>query len=872
MWSRNNFISISFLYFNREKNQQQTNEMLKIILILLYYTIILISCQFLRPGGDPMLTIGIYHNCLSKNHYNNKKLNNINNDINNNNVNNNNNINTSNTRNNHFKNNNNNNNNNKENENLSEANACQRTARIMMKKQKNTIWNEISEDFKHANTVIKPDDVQYIEMEFCRMEEAVNIMLDLKLNQTFLINNKLQDKPMWNKQYITKWRSRSRILFIMIHAPIKYSRTLASLLYGGDTPAVLLNPNVQIPISLQDKNLVTNYELVRHGQESTLSTVFNERKIKYFAIVWLQDSESLISRIEFELFNKEMTKVYHHLKLCFVLYKLKRNDLNNTRTFLRSVKKDKHLNYIVIFGNQSASINFLWMYRMEMSYRKFHLIFFDLSRKDFTRSFMDVTKTEIFTLNNRNIDSVPTGHLDTIASQVSRRRPLETARTIKTCYDFVINQYTSILRTIDIRQKFGILNTISYADFKKLLYNRLIDKNQMKKVLYLVSMWAGNTVRFYPSKSKDVLASQPCQTIKCGVGKEMVLSNITNNDRLWNQSYGWTCKQCLPTHFKPFDDEKAKCQLCPTLLIPTQDQGGCYDPFVFIIQTFQNSTPDKLVTSLCAIGFLTTLTITIILTKLRNTPLVKALDYQITLVHLILSGILFLACPFVFVGETRELQCTLRPLIILLLCIAPSTLIVGKSQKIVKAFNTKTRLSTSQKRNAMIMQHSISGFIVLMDSAILLLTFVAYPAELVTHIDYMNFTKRTSCNTHLHTNIQIGLLIIQHSFTMIQAYRARNLPGPFNEAMSIVYSSFIGVASCFITFPIFYLQSDKQIKENIHFLVIPSSQLLVLVAFYGKKVWFVVMESQKNTQHYVRHQMMKLAQTQVDNQMLNRKH
>ena len=828
--------------------------MIKIILIQLYYTTIFISCQFLRPGGDPMLTIGIYHNCPSQNN----DINNIHKNANNNTNLNNHNI--SKNKNAH--------------ENLTEANACQRTARIMMKSQhRNTIWTSISADFRHANAIIKLDDMEYMEMEFCQMDEAVNIILDLKLNQTFLISNKQQQHiAKWNKLNIIKWRSQSRILFIMIHSPVKYSRTLASLLYGDDTPVVLLNSHVQIPISLQDKNLVTNYELAKNGHKSILSTVFNKHKIKYFAIVWLQDS--LFSRIEFELFYKEMTEVYHQLKLCFVLYRLKRNDPNNTKTFFSSVKKDKHLNYIAIFGNQSASIDFLWMYRMEMNYRKFHLIFFDLSRKAFTQGFMDVTKTEIFTLNNQNIDKVPAGHLDTIASQVSRRRSLETARTIETCYKIVINQYTNILRIIDVRQKFGIFeNTVTYTDFKKLLYNRLIDKNQMKKSFYLVSMLAGNNVRFHLSKSHDVLESQSCQTIKCGVGKERILSNIKNNDRLWNQSYGWTCKQCLPNQFKPIGDESAKCQECASsLLIPTEDQGGCYDPFVFISQTFYNSTPIKLASSLCAIGFISALTISIIFTRLRNTPLVKALDFHVTLVHLLLSSFLFLACPFVFIGETGKQQCILRPLFVLLLCIAPSTLIVGKSHKIVKAFNTKTRLSISQKRNAMIMQHSISGFIVLVDSAILLLTFAAYPAQVTTHLDYVNFTIRQSCNTHLHVNIQIGLLIIQYSFTMVQAYRARNLPGPFNEAISIVYSSFIGVVSCFITFPIFYLQSDKQVKQNVHIMVLPISQLLFLVVFYGKKVWFVMMESQKNTQQYVRHQMMKLAQTQVDNQMMNRKH
>ena len=79
--------------------------------------------------------------------------------------------------------------------------------------------------------------------------------------------------------------------------------------------------------------------------------------------------------------------------------------------------------------------------------------------------------------------------------------------------------------------------------------------------------------------------------------------------------------------------------------------------------------------------------------------------------------------------------------------------------------------------------------------------------------------------------------------SIIQAYRGRNLPRPFNEAMPIVYSSFTSIITYITYFPFQYLQKDKDIKIVSRVVNITIANLLFMLIFLWQQTLFYTLYS-----------------------------
>ena len=358
-----------------------------------------------------------------------------------------------------------------------------------------------------------------------------------------------------------------------------------------------------------------------------------------------------------------------------------------------------------------------------------------------------------------------------------------------------------------------------------------------------------------------------CPRPYCGIGKYLYFGEITKPYGLWNESYGWTCRQCPANHYKlNSSSDNTTCSPCPLQTVAKKDQSGCYDPYRKIFIRIEFRSLGLIPTSICGIGSLFTMATIIVFVALRKTPFVRATDLPNSLLHLTSTLLLFVALPILFVGEPTNLKCTLQPISVLLLCVCPSVIIMTKSQKILVAFRSKTRLSTREKRKSTAMQYSFTGIVLLIDAAILLLAFISIKPRNQVSFDHENYTKTLTCNTGHHLNTQVAILILQYLSTTVQAYRGRSLPGPFNEAMNIVYSTFIVVVTYLVIFPIHYMQQDVLVKFSIHFLVIPAASVLFNFVYYGPKLFVVIFEPHKNTRTYFQRKMMEDARGKVQSQ------
>lgn len=155
----------------------------------------------------------------------------------------------------------------------------------------------------------------------------------------------------------------------------------------------------------------------------------------------------------------------------------------------------------------------------------------------------------------------------------------------------------------------------------------------------------------------------------------------------------------------------------------------------------------------------------------------------------------------------------------------------------------------------------------LIESGVLLWTVFVRTPQVLTNIDHSKYEISIDCNTGFHINAQILLIIIQHLFSAVQAYRGRNLPGPFNEAMPIAYSTLIITFAYMIVFPLYYLQRDKFVKRSVQMIILAIAQMLFLLIFYGAKINILLCQRHKNTKSYFRAQMWENSQGKVNSKI-----
>lgn len=197
--------------------------------------------------------------------------------------------------------------------------------------------------------------------------------------------------------------------------------------------------------------------------------------------------------------------------------------------------------------------------------------------------------------------------------------------------------------------------------------------------------------------------------------------------------------------------------------------------------------------------------------------------------------------------------CLLRPLCISVLNNLSVAFVIAKSQRLLKIFKSKLMIHSDgeiRRYNAYV---GAGIFLICgIGQAFLLLPAAKIrPGAEEEKID-KEMIRDVFCNTEDYINIQLGYLIVLQLFTVFQAFRCRSLPGPFNEAMSIVYSTLIVIVTYSVNFPIYYFQHKESNKAIVHFVCLSVANIFSMLILYGKRLYIMVFKKKKNSKDYVR--------------------
>ena len=261
----------------------------------------------------------------------------------------------------------------------------------------------------------------------------------------------------------------------------------------------------------------------------------------------------------------------------------------------------------------------------------------------------------------------------------------------------------------------------------------------------------------------------------------------------------------------------------------------------------------------------------IIFIKNRQTVVVRGSNFPIMILHILSMICLFTFAPLPYtLQESSKTVCYIELLVISLLVFSPYTLIFIKCQNLLLAFNSRLRLTTKIKKNALISQIMLVLILHFVNICLFSLTIDSNPLklELQTQIYQHDYIAVIQIHTSLYK--LFILIILLRLMSIIQAYRGRNLPGPFNEAMPIVYSSFTIIVTYMTYFQFQFLQRDKNIKIVARVLIITIANLLFVLIFYGSKLYYILLKTSKNTREYLQQQMFEISKLKVDSRINNK--
>ena len=733
---------------------------------------------------------------------------------------------------------------------------------------KENFWQQTLEkgDFQ-LNNLIRPEDIDLKSFVFCTLEEGLRIVSDLKLNHSFHVSDKYQSKPRWNKKLLRDWGQLSKIVHVMVYASTEASQLFQYLFYEEEYVVSFLNQNFNVLSSLENKNLAANHDIIdtnakflyyRIGMDG--KTLHGSNPLYYLGIVYCTNS-SQIYQLEFEtLYYGYIMKGYKKNHISHVMYQLDTSNVSDIDHVISSIDSDQELKFVIVIGDPEKQTKFFLRYGYRPTVLRTWVSYdFDMTTQKDYRDFVYFNFFNFEMFGDKFIEnSVPS-----VLEQF-----LHDSVVAHYCYKSYFAQILRIFNIITVRSAMNIFQFMSFGSFRLSNRRKLhIAENGLRQVK-VVFHGADLTFEYRIFQGSQLEHNHWVQIpTLCDEGYELYFGDTTHQNSNWTASFGWGCRPCSTNYFKSKEMlGNSSCLECPQMTISSEDRTFCFNPYQKSYISFQRPI-SKISLTLCSFGFLSALSIMIIFATFKDTPIVKAADFGSTMVHLSSHLLLFSILPYAFLGEPTNLRCFSRPLIVLLLCICPSTIIFAKLQKLLSAFNSKTVVSNSGRRRSSLYRFSFIAIILLIDSCMLLWTITIRRPRLWISYDHTHYEIEMTCTSGLHTNVQIAMLIIQQTFTAIQAFKGRNLPDTFNVTMSITYSTLAVTFAYVVTFPLFYLQRDPEVRQTVHLVLIAIAQTLSLLIFYGSRVFVILFRKERNTQSSFRREMFSRAQAKVELQI-----
>ena len=693
------------------------------------------------------------------------------------------------------------------------------------------------------------DDIEYKTLKVCSATNLESSVINLLLDQENFVKmngSGSNSENMWNDQKIyfgNEVIEYSRILALFFYADEKISTKAIQLLEQSQFPIYNLKfgwrPPESNSLHFKYKNLFEEFSVFGLFYER-LTFLLRQKHVFYITLIFLESGNLRVD----ETYKKIRYHLERQSEFCFKAYEIQLAEAFNTT--IRKIKSDSRLKIILTFGDPKRQVSLLNEALLQ-GLRNLSWVLQNVDEDfDFAFGIPQTTKVFTYTGNPFLFDYIKDRpYLRYVQNQSNKLEKGQGDEDIR---------YLCKMKTISVFNAyiFGLWKEIESRSM--LWYNLFHQRFRLyvHKVLSLrrsfpLIMRGGKIIRTWPWSFRKKVLNSTCVIPICKIGAE--------NRTFFNDSYyGQTCVQCLEDHYKS-DIGNSKCKPCPKYTASTIKRDSCYDTYKEIFPS-RDQWSVRIALFINGSGGVFSLFAIVIFLYRQDTPLVRAMDLKLSILHLVSLLMTFIITPWLFIGKPVTMICFVRPLYMSFTNNLNVAFVIAKSQRLLKIFKSKlTILSDGEmKRYNVYMGTGIFLICGLGQSFLFLPASKLKPTVIMVRMDDES-VKDFYCNTEDYINIQLGYLILLQLFTALQAFRCRNLPGPFNEGMPIVYSTLLVIATYSVTFPIYYFQYMESMKSNVHFISLSVASLFPMLILYGKRLFIVVFKKSKNTKNYVRNRI-----------------
>lgn len=306
----------------------------------------------------------------------------------------------------------------------------------------------------------------------------------------------------------------------------------------------------------------------------------------------------------------------------------------------------------------------------------------------------------------------------------------------------------------------------------------------------------------------------------------------------------WSCLKCSDGYYKN-SVGNTNCNKCPNGYISNDNRTECVKQEEDYLRWGSALSIVLLVVSF--LGLVLIVFVIVVFRKYSQTAVVKASNRELSLVHFICHGLIFLL-PLLFYGRPTSSTCILRAYFFSVLFTVITSIMFLKTDRIVRIFNSKSRLTKRSRLLSNKMQF-VMTFVLAFIPTVGTTVWILYKpldvtAERITSVEikFVVFCGDNATTLHL---IQLSYILFLALLCTYEAYNARRLPENFNEAKFICFSMF-GFVLMWAGYIPGYIGSTGSTKQFMTCLFSLLTNVMTLVLIYGPKLNIILLHPKDN--------------------------